>query len=83
MCARLNAAELRRRPLPRPGVKGSPVQIRPSRLVIGFFRMYLYLKRARKRANLVVNGPLQACNRSWSTTSCQGICRYGTASDVG
>ena len=32
---------------------------------------------------LVVKRPLQACNRSWATTSCQGICRYGAASDVG
>jgi hypothetical protein len=31
VCGRLNASELRRRLLPRSGVKGSPVQIRPSR----------------------------------------------------
>jgi hypothetical protein len=27
--------------------------------------------------------PLKACTRLWATTSCQGICRYGTASDAG
>ena len=32
------------------GVKGSPVQIRPSRLVVEFFRIYFYLTRANKRA---------------------------------
>jgi hypothetical protein len=32
------------------GVKGSPVQIRPSRLVVKFFRIYFHLPRASKRA---------------------------------
>jgi hypothetical protein len=61
----------------------SPVQIRPSRLVVEFFRMCLCLKRARRRANLVVNGPSKACLRSWATTSYQGICWDSTASDAG
>ena len=45
--------------------------------------MYFYLKRARWRANLVVNGPEKACTGSWARMSYQGICRYGKASDVG
>jgi hypothetical protein len=65
------------------GVKGSPVQIRPSRLVVELFRIYLYLKRACRRANLLVNRSLKVCNRSWVTASYQGICRYGNASEVG
>ncbi len=32
------------------GVKGSPVQIRPSRLVVEFFRIYFQPSRASKRA---------------------------------
>jgi hypothetical protein len=47
---RLNAAELPKRLLPCPGVKGSPVQIRPSRLVVELFRKYLYPTRVSKRA---------------------------------
>ena len=39
------------------GVKGSPVQIRPSRLIVELFRTYFYPTRANKRAIRVRNGP--------------------------
>ena len=50
MCDRLNASELRSLLLPVLGVKGSPVQIRPSRLVFKLFRIYLHHVRASQRA---------------------------------
>jgi hypothetical protein len=56
------------------GVKGSPVQIRPSRLVVEIFRIYLYLTRASKGANLRVKWPLEGTRRSSAVASDQGIC---------
>ena len=51
------------------GVKGSPVQIRPSRLVINFFRIYLHLTRANKRAIPLAKWPFQRR----APRSCHGV----------
>jgi hypothetical protein len=42
------------------GVKGSPVQIRPSRLVVEFFRIYLCLCQSQQKSHLIVKWPFQA-----------------------
>jgi hypothetical protein len=54
-CARASPARIEKRPGGGDvdaflGVKGSPVQIRPSRLVTKIFRIYFYPTRASKRA---------------------------------
>jgi hypothetical protein len=54
------------------GVKGSPVQIRPSRLVVEFFRKYVCVTRANKRAILLCNGPSRGALRSGATASFTG-----------
>jgi hypothetical protein len=45
---RLNASELQSAYSPRPGVKGSPIQIRPSQLVSKFFRIHLWLTKSQQ-----------------------------------
>jgi len=57
------------------GVKGSPVQIRPSRLVIDFFRIYFHYARANKRANLLCNGPSTGPHRAPATAPHQDMCQ--------
>ena len=57
------------------GVKGSPVQIRPSRLVADFFRIYFHYARANKRANLLCNGPSTSPRRARATAPHQDMCQ--------
>ena len=65
------------------GVKGSPVQIRPSRLVAGLFRMYLCLAESQQKSLTPQEWSLKSLRRSWATVSYQGICQYGRAREVG
>src|SRR5215475_282314 len=51
---------------------GSPVQIRPSRLIVNFFRIHFYPIRASKRAILWCKGPSRGVRRSGATASLQG-----------
>src|SRR5579859_4777563 len=65
------------------GVKGSPVQIRPSRLVVEFFRIYFYLTRASKRGISLRNGPSRGTRRSCIQALYPDICQTARASEAG
>ena len=83
-CARASSAEISKCPGGGNvdaflGVKGSPVQIRPSRLVTKTFRIYFRYTRANKRANLLCNGPSTGVRRPAATASLRGMCQYRRA----
>jgi hypothetical protein len=65
------------------GVKGSRVQIPPPRLVIEFFRIHLWLMKSQQESQSPCGMALKGVCRSCATTSYQGICLCGRASEVG
>jgi hypothetical protein len=65
------------------GVKGSPVQIRPSRLVAKFFRMYLCPTESQQKSLSPQKMARKRGADRGSRCPYQGICQYGRASEVG
>jgi len=55
------------------GVKGSPVQIRPSRMVIEFFSNIVTSHKSQQRAILLCNGPSRDVRR-WGATASLRAC---------